>query len=371
MSRDLPRNLFERHPKKTMLVMAMVLAGLIIISSETAFRLAGYKPGKLSYSQVDHLVVYDNFHTDASGIFKANPRFKGWAPPVSVNQDGFRSPDFMAARDLHPAILLLGDSFAWGAGASPITASFADLLREAGHVVHNTGIPGVGPTQYEAVAKTYIPRLHPDVVIVAFYMGNDFLEKPEPMVPNHNWFYVTNAGWIMGFNEKHQPLSAEEAYRHYVDSPKQRIKVFLARTSIGTLIYNFVINYRHAPGNPSKSNNQNGNSHDKLLKKPWDKYLYTIDCLRNIQTLAKSAGSKFYLLVIPSLGPGCCTGSEVKDYYPVFDQLNPIYLKGLHDGMYTSAPDCHFNNQGHRQVSEEIVRTLKNSRPEPRQAFSN
>jgi hypothetical protein len=176
-------------------------------------------------------------------------------------------------------------------------------------------------------------------------MGNDLREKPDPLIPNHNLYYVTNAGWFRGFDRQNdRPLSAEEAYRNYVDTPKERIKMLLHKISTGTLMYNQVQGYRRRAEHPAK------------------KYLYTIDCLQHIQSMAQTKGSRFYLLVIPDLGKGCECTFRVIDFRPIFDQLDPIYLEGLDDRMYTSSPDCHLNNQGHRYVYEKIYHTLKNSR---------
>ena len=39
----------------------------------------------------------------------------------------------------------------------------------------NFAITGYGPNQYAEVARTFIPRYHPDIVIIGFFM-NDFTD---------------------------------------------------------------------------------------------------------------------------------------------------------------------------------------------------
>jgi lysophospholipase L1-like esterase len=83
-------------------------------------------------------------------------------------------------------ILGLGDSFAFGWGV-PVEACFLERLAGlldasrpgATHDVLNAGIPGYGT--YEAVLRleAVAPAWPPDLVILAFYEGNDYINNGE------------------------------------------------------------------------------------------------------------------------------------------------------------------------------------------------
>jgi hypothetical protein len=82
-------------------------------------------------------------------------------------------------------ILALGDSFAFG--VVPYEANYLTLLEEdlrraspPAEVV-NLGIPGIGPEEYVEVLTGEGLRLHGDMVLVSFFVGNDFLDlRPAP-----------------------------------------------------------------------------------------------------------------------------------------------------------------------------------------------
>ena len=343
-------NFFEQNPKKTITIILIIIIFALALSFEYFLRTIGYMPECNYYQTVDKLIIQNQFYTDHLGIFKANPNYK-WGEGENVNKEGFRSPDFKKPLKNQKSILLLGDSFAWGVNAKPLTNCFADLLRNEGYEVYNTGIPGVGPTQYESIAKIYIPLLKPDYVIVAFFLGNDLLEKPHPMIPNHNLFHVTNAGWIDGFDEKGTPLSAEDAYKYYISTNKIKNK-YLLKTSLGTLMFYSERNFRQRIQEIKHllffKNKTNG-AH---------KYKYTFDCLNAIKQLSITSKSQFNLLIIPDLGKnrGKKTGEEFRQ---IFDSLDPIYLKDIKQQMFYAAPDGHLNNKGHLYVKDIIINVLK------------
>jgi hypothetical protein len=243
-------NIFQRHPKLTIMITFSILLVIILCTIEIILRYFGFLPGTAFFRYVDKLVVYDTFYADCNGILRANQDSKRWNFPYQINSDGFRSPEFKKGNGNKLSILIIGDSFAWGKSANPITNCFADLIRNEGYDVFNAGIPAVGPTQYLAIAKIYIPKLKPDYVIISLFLGNDLLEKPDPMLPYHNLFFETNAGMIKGYDEKNNPLSAQDSYYYYIYNPhikrsfKTILKMFLNKSSIGTLLLNSGNNFR-------------------------------------------------------------------------------------------------------------------------------
>jgi hypothetical protein len=105
-----------------------------------------------------------------------------------------------------------------GLPQNQITNSFVDIVERNGFITYNKGIGGTDPAQYAFLAEKYIPVLKTDIVAVMFYMGNDLLEVCRPMIAYKNLHYVTNAGWILGYNEDYSRYfdTAHEAYSYYV-----------------------------------------------------------------------------------------------------------------------------------------------------------
>ena len=164
--------------KLTNLLLSVVVFAVLLGIVEIIMRCMGYHPGDLSpgwlnFNPVDTLRVENYFYTNGEGILVADSGF--WAREhIDINEDGFRSPSFSRLDSTKRKVMFIGDSFAWGKSAEPLTGHcFVDLVRnETGYEVINLGIPGADPAQYYELAMKYIPLLKPDVVFVMFFMGN-------------------------------------------------------------------------------------------------------------------------------------------------------------------------------------------------------
>lgn len=131
-----------------------------------------------------------------------------------VNEHGFKSIPFWPLTGTgRKRILLLGDSFGWGYSAQPLYNGFADRLLAQGYVVYNTGIPCADPAQYEAVARQWIARLKPDVVLVCYFVGNDGMTRLRKTGPERWLYYPTNAGWLNAQPDSVYLTTPAQAYR--------------------------------------------------------------------------------------------------------------------------------------------------------------
>lgn len=121
----------------------------------------------------------------------------GWvSAPVGneVNADGFRDPrafDAATAAAARRRIVVLGDSFMWGAGIAADDSVPRRLEHALGDdtAVFNVSVPGWGLDQMYLAWRRYREVLRPDVVVVAFidddidrllmtYRQRERLEKP-------------------------------------------------------------------------------------------------------------------------------------------------------------------------------------------------
>jgi hypothetical protein len=346
-------SVFRRHRKKTIaiFIVAMILA--LASAAEFTLRWTGYLPATAYYQTTDELTVEDMFRTDQRGIFKANPAFWANVPGVSINSDGFRSPEFSTPAQGKKTVLVIGDSHAYGIGAEPFSNAFPDLIRNAGYAVHNTGVPGTGPSQYRLVADHYLARLKPDVTLVAFFVGNDLQVKLDPAVPDHNLIHVTNAGWILGFDECDRPLTAQEAYDYYIGRTPPPGGNFLLATSLGTAMWNLV-------ARPANQEKVKAARPPCAPAAPPSGFGPTFEVLRHIRDLAAANKSTFLLLVIPARGQGCSAAlRDISRHREAFDALNPIYLEDIPEATYIDAPSCHIRNAGHRFIADRILPRLE------------
>ncbi|MEW6071488.1 MAG: SGNH/GDSL hydrolase family protein [Planctomycetota bacterium] len=175
-----------------------VLAGgslLALAAGEIGLRLSGYEPlpGVIGPR---HLFVRD----PELGI-RLRPGFRGvhatreFRVEVAVNSLGLRDREPETADSERLRILSLGDSFAYGCGVRA-EETFARRLEEilsAGRPVrvYNGGAPSYGTRQELTLLRRLAPALHPDVVLVSFFFGNDLRDNVDPPLTERGGIVMT------------------------------------------------------------------------------------------------------------------------------------------------------------------------------------
>src|SRR5436309_13471021 len=129
------------------------------------------------------LRVYNHFNPIFIFYDRSYNRFRGkpGAPDYDfyLNSRGFKDVEFKPQKEANTyRILALGDSFAFG--VVPYQHNYLTLLKQQlnssdRHIeVLNMGIPGIGPQHYLALFVNEGLQLQPDMVLVSFFIGNDF-----------------------------------------------------------------------------------------------------------------------------------------------------------------------------------------------------
>lgn len=130
--------------------------------------------------------------------WRLNPaaKFEGWLP----NSRGYYDDEFALPKPTDAfRIVALADSF--GRGSVPKPFNFLTLLEEEldgwpadGKRVDvcNLGVNGIGPAHYLALLEAEAPALQPDLVLLCFFVGNDFSEDlvGEAFASRWEAFYV-------------------------------------------------------------------------------------------------------------------------------------------------------------------------------------
>lgn len=71
-------------------------------------------------------------------------------------------------------VLLIGDSFVYKGGR--LDSLLTEALGQAGAQVVNVAVPGAGPLQYEAALDAFGARVHPRLVLLSVFAGNDITD---------------------------------------------------------------------------------------------------------------------------------------------------------------------------------------------------
>jgi len=154
--------------------LAAAVLGLAVSAglAEVALRVADYPPSNFS----------PWIRSDRYG-FRLAPgiatRMRGPEYDVEVRTNSLGLRDDEPGPKAGPRVLLLGDSFAMGYGV-PRGELFADLLeKQLGIDVVDAGTGGYEIVQQPRMLADLAPRLQPDLVVYALYLGNDLAQNDE------------------------------------------------------------------------------------------------------------------------------------------------------------------------------------------------
>ncbi len=136
---------------------------------------------------------------------------------VRINRHGFRDKDYTIERNDKKRMVVLGDSYTEAFQVDleqtyhgRLEAEFADRLE-----VLNFGVSGYGTAQELLTYKHFARAFKPDIVVLAFYPGNDLQDNVKDLSDNYPRPYFT-----LG----QDGLELDDSFRR---SPKQRRSKFV------------------------------------------------------------------------------------------------------------------------------------------------
>ncbi|TFH23858.1 MAG: hypothetical protein E4H03_05145 [Myxococcales bacterium] len=165
----------------------MTLA-VMLVSTEGMIRL--FAP------QLTYRFPRDLFAADASTSYRLRSGYEGvldtpeYRTSIRVTSQGLRDDrEYLEKTDGELRILMLGDSFVMGVGVDleeTVVEQLEDTLDERflerDVEIINMGVPGYSTRQALATLETYGDDLDADLVILGFFVGNDFSENAgEPL----------------------------------------------------------------------------------------------------------------------------------------------------------------------------------------------
>lgn len=177
-----------RARRRARSILLNVLVALIstLLTAEAALRI---------YDQIRPSAVY---YRQSYKRFMPNPTDPYYGG--EINSLGFKDREFVRDRDPAVRIATIGDSFAFS--VVPREAAFLTLVEKTfgdrgfDVEVMNFGIPGIGPLEYRKVLVEEVLGFAPDVVLLCFYIGNDFIETRNR---GRRWYEYSHAASFARF----------------------------------------------------------------------------------------------------------------------------------------------------------------------------
>ncbi|SRR6266540_4053507 len=218
------------------------------------------------------------FYSESLNRFRAKP-FSPWFG-FRLNSRGFMDVEFKIAKEEGTLrILGIGDSFAFGVVPFPnnYLTLLEDALNRSGGKVEliNMGIPGTNPREYLALLIHEGLELKPDMVLLSFFVGNDFTEVRKIRRIFRYSYFATLLKFVYDLNTKFVsvPLGGDYSY----DEQSTRV------TDAAHIEWERVISHIFL---------RQSRDFDALLAN-------TVDHLRNIKRICDWHGIRLTLVLIP------------------------------------------------------------------------
>lgn len=129
------------------------------------------------------------FHDDSYNQFRGKPFSDDWN--FKLNAEGFKDKAFTEKKEKTYRIIGIGDSFAFG--IVPYEYNYLTLLeaklqeQATAAEVFNMGIPSIGPRDYLTLLVREGLAFDPDMILLSFFIGNDFLEKEDRTLRSYSY----------------------------------------------------------------------------------------------------------------------------------------------------------------------------------------
>ncbi|MGB8990683.1 MAG: hypothetical protein WCD80_01365 [Desulfobaccales bacterium] len=168
--------------------------GKLIIIQLTIILLISFSLGEISLRIYHHFNPAFIFYSNSYNRYRGKPYADDW--DFKLNSRGFKDKEFTEKKEHTYRIIGIGDSFAFGVVPyryNYLTLLESQLLRDNinGEVL-NMGIPSIGPKEYLSLFVNEGIALKPDMLLLTFYIGNDFTDCFERKRDLYSYSYVAS-----------------------------------------------------------------------------------------------------------------------------------------------------------------------------------
>jgi SGNH hydrolase-like domain, acetyltransferase AlgX len=317
------------------------------------------------------------FYTNSYNRYRGKPYAQDYN--FKLNSLGFKDKEFTEKKENTYRIIGIGDSFAFG--VVPYEYNYLTLLeshlKSAGYNIEvlNMGIGAMGPKEYLSLFVSEGLKLKPDMLLLSFFVGNDFFDCLNSERKWHSYSYTTSfIYYLITIWYKYEGVVVNSSRDYCDDCPTFDKKTYLEIEGERSFIF--------IEGN-------------KLFVKSLNSALYY---LSSINDICKKEHIKFMVVIIPDeLQMDRVLQKEVIDiYYPklnrsewnitlpntmLSDRLTKLGIKSI--DLYSSfstkpaerfyrVRDTHWNIAGNQLaakiIKEHIISSFKEN---PKYRFSH
>jgi len=156
------------------------------------------------------------FYNDTSyNRFRGRPFADDWG--FKLNSIGFKDKEFTPKKEDTYRIIGIGDSFSFGVVPykyNYLTLTESQLYQKKFNVdVLNMGIPGIGPGDYLDMLVNEGLSLQPDMVLISFFVGNDFFDRIPKSRELYSYSYIASLfHYILTIKPKYQETNGGNVY---------------------------------------------------------------------------------------------------------------------------------------------------------------
>ena len=224
------RELSGRKRVLRILRQTAIILFITCVLSEVAFRI---------YGSVNPTFI---FYGNSYSRFRARPH--SYHYDFQLNSKGFKDVEFKIQKEKDTfRVLGIGDSFAYG--IVPYEYNYLTLLEEdlkrSGRKVEviNMGIGGTGPRDYLSLLAKEGLELKPDMVLLSFFIGNDFtdpsVEKGERSLASYSYL-ATFIKYLIDLRPRmseHLVRTPETSFNIYYDDKPTFTEDYFFKLEVG------------------------------------------------------------------------------------------------------------------------------------------
>ncbi|GJL54492.1 MAG: hypothetical protein NPIRA02_16240 [Nitrospirales bacterium] len=300
---------------------------------------------------------------------------------IQINRHGFRDREYQIENNQKKRIAVLGDSFAEALQVN-LEETFHELLElefEEAVEVLNFGVSGYGTAQELLTYINFVRKFKPDIVVLAFYPGNDIADNHKGLSEGYPRPYYSDsqAGLVLdeSFQTSSRHLRSKWVYDiYYFLTDHSIVFALLDQLRYNKGFHGASVNKKEEVS--GKDGSKDSDIHSDIVYAPKSKvevtaWLITERLIVELAREVEKDGAEFVLFVLDSM-PSQLTKTNnryyVEDRLGELSQTHALHFTAMASVAidyyettgnplhgFTGGNEGHWNQEGHR-IAYQVLR---------------